>query len=139
MRHRHGLRKLNRTSSHRLALLKNLMLALFNHECIKTTLPKAKELRKVAEPMITLAKVPTVANRRRAFDKLRDRDMVTKLFNEIGPRFMTRPGGYTRILKCGFRDGDKAPMAFIELVDGPVSAIVDSNNVVQNSVSSEAS
>ena len=117
MRHGHGLRKLNRTSSHRLAMLRNMMNSLLTHEAIKTTLPKAKELRRVVEPMITLAKVPTVANRRLAFDRLRDRDVVVKLFNELGPRFAARPGGYTRILKMGFRVGDNAPMALVELVD----------------------
>ena len=124
MRHRHGLRKLNRTSSHRLAMLRNMMNSLFLHEAIKTTLPKAKELRRVAEPMITLAKVATVANRRLAFDRLRDREVVTKLFNELGPRYQARPGGYLRILKFGFRQGDAAPMALIELVDraAPVEA-----------------
>ena len=121
MRHGHGLRKLNRTSSHRLAMLQNMMNSLLQHEAIKTTLPKAKELRRVVEPMITLAKVDTVANRRLAFDRLRDRAMVTKLFNELGPRFNARPGGYTRILKMGFRVGDNAPMALVELVDGPVA------------------
>ncbi len=119
MRHRHGLRKLNRTSSHRLAMLRNMMNSLFTHEAIRTTLPKAKELRRVAEPMITLAKVATVANRRLAFDRLRDRDVVTKLFNELGPRYQARPGGYLRILKFGFRQGDAAPMALIELVGRP--------------------
>ncbi len=119
MRHGHGLRKLNRTSSHRLAMLRNMMNSLIEHEAIKTTLPKAKELRRVIEPMITLAKEPTVANRRLAFDRLRDRDSVVKLFNELGPRFKTRPGGYTRILKMGFRVGDNAPMASVELVDRP--------------------
>ena len=117
MRHGHGLRKLNRTSSHRLAMLRNMMNSLIAHEAIKTTVPKAKELRRVVEPMITLAKEPTGANRRLAFDRLRDRDSVTKLFNELGPRFKTRPGGYTRILKMGFRVGDNAPMALVELVD----------------------
>jgi large subunit ribosomal protein L17 len=117
MRHGHGLRKLNRTSSHRLAMLRNMMNSLLTHETIKTTLPKAKELRRVVEPMITLAKVATVANRRLAFDRLRDRDVVVKLFNELGPRFAARPGGYTRILKMGFRDGDNAPMALVQLVD----------------------
>ncbi len=117
MRHGHGLRKLNRTTSHRLAMLRNMMNSLIEHEAIKTTLPKAKELRRVSEPMITLAKEPTVANRRLAFDRLRDRDSVVKLFNELGPRFKTRPGGYTRILKMGFRVGDNAPMAYVELVD----------------------
>jgi len=117
MRHGHGLRKLNRTSEHRLAMLRNMMNSLIEHEAIKTTLPKAKELRRVIEPMITLAKEPTVANRRLAFDRLRDRDSVVKLFNELGPRFKTRPGGYTRILKMGFRVGDNAPIAYVELVD----------------------
>ena len=119
MRHRHGLRKLNRTSSHRLAMLRNMTNSLFKHEVIRTTLPKAKELRRVAEPLITLAKVATVANRRVAFDRLRDRDIVTKLFNELGPRYQARPGGYLRILKFGFRPGDTAPMALVELVGRP--------------------
>ena len=119
MRHRHGLRKLNRTSSHRLAMLRNMTNSLFTHEAIRTTLPKAKELRRVAEPLITLGKTPTLANRRLAFDRLRDRDVVTKLFNELGPRFKSRPGGYLRILKFGYRAGDAAPMALIELVDRP--------------------
>ena len=119
MRHRHGLRKLNRTSSHRLAMLRNMTNSLFTHEAIRTTLPKAKELRRVAEPLITLAKVATVANRRLAFDRLRDRDVVTKLFNELGPRYQARPGGYLRILKFGFRQGDAAPMALVELVGRP--------------------
>jgi len=119
MRHGYGLRKLNRTSEHRLAMLRNMMNSLIEHEVIKTTVPKAKELRRVVEPMITLAKEATVANRRLAFDRLRDRDSVTKLFNELGPRFKTRPGGYTRILKMGFRVGDNAPMALVELVDRP--------------------
>ena len=117
MRHGHGLRKLNRTSSHRLAMLRNMMNSLIQHEVIKTTVPKAKELRRVVEPMITLAKEPTVANRRLAFNRLRDRDMVVKLFDELGPRFKARPGGYTRILKMGYREGDNAPMALVELVD----------------------
>ncbi len=117
MRHGHGLRKLNRTTAHRQAMLRNMMNSLLTHEVIKTTLPKAKELRRVVEPMITLAKEPTVANRRLAFDRLRDRDVVVKLFNELGPRFKARPGGYTRILKMGFRVGDNAPMALVELVD----------------------
>jgi len=119
MRHGHGLRKLNRTSEHRLAMLRNMMNSLIEHEAIKTTLPKAKELRRVIEPMITLAKEPTVANRRLAFNRLRDRHSVVKLFNELGPRYKARPGGYTRILKMGFRVGDNAPMAFVELVDRP--------------------
>ena len=117
MRHGHGLRKLNRTSSHRQAMLRNMANSLLKHEAIKTTLPKAKELRRVVEPLITLAKTPTLANRRLAFDRLRDRDTVVKLFNELGPRFQNRPGGYTRILKMGFRVGDNAPMAYMELVD----------------------
>jgi large subunit ribosomal protein L17 len=119
MRHGHGLRKLNRTSSHRLAMLQNMMNSLIAHEAIKTTVPKAKELRRVIEPMITLAKKPTVANKRLAFDRLRDRDSVVKLFAELGPRYQARPGGYTRILKMGFRVGDNAPMALVELVDRP--------------------
>ncbi len=119
MRHGHGLRKLNRTSEHRLAMLRNMMNSLIEHEVIKTTVPKAKELRRVIEPMITLSKEATVANRRLAFDRLRDRDSVTKLFNDLGPRFKARPGGYTRILKMGFRVGDNAPMALVELVDRP--------------------
>ncbi len=119
MRHGHGLRKLNRTSSHRLAMLRNMSNSLLRHERIKTTLPKAKELRRVVEPLITLAKEPTVANRRLAFNRLRDREMVVKLFDELGPRYKTRNGGYTRILKFGFRVGDNAPMALMELVDRP--------------------
>jgi large subunit ribosomal protein L17 len=119
MRHGHGLRKLNRTSEHRLAMLRNMCVSLLRHEAIKTTLPKAKELRRVVEPLITMAKDPTLAHRRLAFDRLRDRAIVTKLFAEIGPRYKTRPGGYTRILKMGFRLGDNAPMAFVELVDRP--------------------
>ena len=119
MRHRHGLRKLNRTSEHRAAMLRNMCNSLIQHEAIKTTVPKAKELRRVVEPLITLAKQPTLANRRLAFDRTRDRDVVTKLFNVLGPRFQARPGGYTRILKMGFRVGDNAPMAFVEFVDRP--------------------
>lgn len=119
MRHRHGLRKLNRTSSHRLAMFRNMSVSLITHEAIKTTLPKAKELRRVIEPLITLAKQPTLANRRLAFARLRDRDAVTKLFDVIGPRYTERNGGYTRVLKMGFRQGDNAPMAFMELVDRP--------------------
>ena len=122
MRHGHGLRKLNRTSEHRLAMLRNMMNSLLEHEVIKTTVPKAKELRRVVEPMITLAKEPTVDNKRLAFDRLRDRDIVTKLFGELGPRYQARPGGYTRILKMGFRVGDNAPMALVELVDRPEPA-----------------
>ena len=117
MRHGHGLRKLNRTSSHRLAMLQNMMNSLIEHEVIKTTVPKAKELRRVIEPMITLVKKPTLANKRLAFDRLRSRDSVVKLFGELGPRYNARPGGYTRILKMGFRVGDNAPMALVELVD----------------------
>ncbi|MFN0004124.1 MAG: 50S ribosomal protein L17 [Burkholderiaceae bacterium] len=119
MRHGHGLRKLNRTSEHRLAMLRNMMNSLLEHEVIKTTLPKAKELRRVVEPMITLAKEPSLANRRLAFNRLRNRDNVVKLFAELGPRYQTRPGGYTRILKMGYRVGDNAPMALVELVDRP--------------------
>lgn len=119
MRHRHGLRKLNRTSSHRLAMLRNMTNSLLAHEAIRTTLPKAKELRRVAEPLITLGKSPTLANRRLAFDRLRDRNSVHKLFNELGPRYASRPGGYLRILKFGFRVGDNAPMALVELLDRP--------------------
>ena len=122
MRHGNGLRKLNRTSSHRLAMLRNMANSLIEHEAIKTTVPKAKELRRVVEPLITLAKEPTLANKRLAFDRLRNRDNVVKLFNVLGPRFQTRPGGYTRILKMGFRVGDNAPMAFVELVDRPAPA-----------------
>ena len=124
MRHGHGLRKLNRTSSHRLAMLRNMTNSLLRHEAIKTTLPKAKELRRVIEPLITLGREPTVANKRLAFDRLRDREIVVKLFNEIGPRYAARNGGYTRILKMGFRVGDNAPMAFMELVDRPLPATV---------------
>ncbi len=119
MRHRHGLRKLNRTTSHRLAMLRNMSNSLLRHELIKTTLPKAKELRRVVEPLITLGKEATVANRRLAFNRLRDREMVVKLFDELGPRYKTRPGGYLRILKFGFRVGDNAPMALVELMDRP--------------------
>ncbi len=122
MRHRLGLRKLNRTSSHRLAMLRNMTVSLLQHETIKTTLPKAKELRRVVEPIITLGKKPSLANRRLAFDRLRDRDMVVKLFDVLGPRYAGRNGGYLRILKCGFRDGDNAPMAFVELLDQPAQA-----------------
>jgi len=123
MRHRLSNRKLNRTSSHRLAMLRNMANSLLRHEVIKTTLPKAKELRRVAEPLITLGKKPSLANRRLAFDRLRDREMVVKLFDELGPRFQSRNGGYLRILKCGFRLGDNAPMAFVELVDRPEGAV----------------
>jgi len=119
MRHRNSNRKLNRTSSHRQAMLRNMATSLLRHEIIKTTLPKAKELRRIAEPLITLGKDATLANRRLAFSRLRDRDIVGKLFNELGPRYSTRPGGYLRILKCGFRNGDNAAMALVELVDRP--------------------
>lgn len=119
MRHGHGLRKLNRTSSHRLAMLRNMTNSLLRHEVLQTTLPKAKELRRVVEPMITLGKTPTLANRRLAFNRLRDREMVTKLFGELGPRYAKRNGGYLRILKSGYRLGDNAPMALVELLDRP--------------------
>jgi large subunit ribosomal protein L17 len=122
MRHGHGLRKLNRTSSHRLAMLRNMTNSLLNHEVIRTTLPKAKELRRVVEPMITLGKKPSLANRRLAFNRLRDRDMVVKLFDVLGPRYAKRNGGYLRILKFGFRPGDNAPMALVELLDRPEDA-----------------
>ena len=122
MRHRLGLRKLNRTSSHRLAMFRNMTVSLLRHELIKTTLPKAKELRRVAEPILTLGKTPSLANRRLAYARLRDREMVTKLFDELGPRYAARNGGYSRILKFGFRKGDNAPMALIELMDRPADA-----------------
>lgn len=125
MRHRKAGRKLNRTSSHRKAMLSNMAASLFTHELIRTTLPKAKELRRVAEPLITLSKEDSVARRRLAFARLRDRDVVTKLFNELGPRYQARPGGYLRILKCGFRNGDNAPMAYVELVDRPQAAVAE--------------
>jgi large subunit ribosomal protein L17 len=125
MRHRNGLRKLNRTSSHRLAMLRNMCNSLIQHEAIKTTVPKAKELRRVVEPLITLGKEPTLANRRLAFDRTRDRDVVSKIFDVLGPRYKTRPGGYTRILKMGFRVGDNAPMAFVELLDRPEPTAAD--------------
>ena len=129
MRQGRGLRKLNLTSSHRLAMLRNMMNSLIAHEAIKTTVPKAKELRRVVEPMITLAKEATLANRRLAFDRLRDRDSVTKLFDVLGPRFKARPGGYTRILKMGFRVGDNAPMALVELVERTESPAADTPEV----------
>jgi large subunit ribosomal protein L17 len=119
MRHGNGYRKLNRTSSHRAAMFRNMAVSLLRHEAIKTTLPKAKELRRVVEPLITLGKSPSLANRRLAFDRLRDREIVGKLFDEIGPRYTARNGGYLRILKMGFRDGDNAPMAFVEMMDRP--------------------
>ena len=119
MRHRESGRKLNRNSSHRKAMFRNMAVSLIEHEMIKTTLPKAKELRRIAEPLITMAKIDNVAKRRLAFSRLRDRNIVTKLFNELGPRYKERPGGYLRILKCGFRSGDKAAMAIVELVGRP--------------------
>ncbi|MCP4322621.1 MAG: 50S ribosomal protein L17 [Alteromonadales bacterium] len=122
MRHRHSGRQLNRNSSHRQAMFRNMAISIVEHEVIKTTLPKAKELRRVVEPLITLAKTDSVANRRLAFARTRDNAVVAKLFNELGPRYEGRPGGYTRIIKCGFRTGDKAPMAYIEMVDRPVVA-----------------
>ena len=128
MRHRLGLRKLNRTSSHRLAMLRNMTVSLLRHETIKTTLPKAKELRRVVEPIITLGKKPSLSNRRQAFDRLRDREMVVKLFDELGPRYATRNGGYLSILKCGFRDGDNAPMALVRLLDQPDVAEGDTSD-----------
>lgn len=126
MRHRHGLRKLNRTSAHREAMLRNLCNALLRHEAIRTTLPKAKELRRVVEPLITLGKKPSLANRRLAFDRLRDREMVVKIFDDLGPRFASRNGGYLRILKFGFRVGDNAPMAYVELLDRPEQVAAES-------------
>ena len=125
MRHRKSGRKLNRNSSHRQAMFRNMAVSLFEHEAIKTTLPKAKELRRVAEPLITLAKNDSVANRRLAFARTRSDEMVGKLFNELGPRYKDRPGGYIRILKMGFRSGDNAPMAYVELVDRPEGEIAD--------------
>ena len=133
MRNRNGLRKLNRTSSHRLAMLKNMAVSLIKHEAIKTTLPKAKELRRVVERLITLGKKPTLANRRLAFDRLRDRQAVVKLFNELGVRFANRPGGYLRILKCGFRVGDNAPMAYVELLDRPTEVEVVAEDSAEKS------
>ena len=128
MRHRKSGRQLNRNSSHREAMFRNMACSLVEHEIIKTTLPKAKELRRVAEPLITLAKEDTVANRRLAFSRTRSKDAVGKLFSELGPRYAERPGGYTRILKCGFRPGDAAPMAFVELVDRPIVEEVDDDD-----------
>jgi large subunit ribosomal protein L17 len=125
MRHRQSGRQLNRNSSHRQAMFRNMVSSLVEHELIKTTLPKAKELRKYAEPLITLAKNDTVANRRLAFSRLRSKEAVAKLFAEVGPRYQNRPGGYLRVLKCGFRAGDKAPMAYVELVDRPVASAAD--------------
>jgi large subunit ribosomal protein L17 len=134
MRHRHGLRKLNRTSSHRLAMLRNMTVSLLTHEAIKTTLPKAKELRRVAEPIITLGKTDSLANKRLAFDRLRDRETVVKLFAELGPRYKARNGGYLRILKYGFRQGDNAPMALVELVDRPEPADADARDTGDSKV-----
>lgn len=131
MRHRKSGRQLNRNSSHRQAMFRNMASSLFRHELIKTTLPKAKELRRVAEPLITLAKSDSVANRRLAFARLRDKEAVGKLFTEYGPRYMDRPGGYLRILKCGFRAGDAAPMAYVELVERPQSEIVDAGEATK--------
>ncbi len=130
MRHRHSGRQLGRTSSHRKAMYRNMVASLIKHELIKTTLPKAKELRGFAEPLITLAKNDTVANRRLAFDRIRDKETVKKLFEELGPRYQERPGGYLRLLKCGFRAGDKAPMAFVELVDRVVDDTADVDEAV---------
>ena len=131
MRHRNGLRKLNRTSAHRQAMFKNMAASLLRHEVIKTTLPKAKELRRVVEPLITLGKKPSLANRRLAFNRLRDREMVVKLFDELGPRYSSRNGGYLRILKFGFRNGDNAPMALVELMDRPDEAVATEVEVGQ--------
>lgn len=132
MRHRHSGRQLNRNSSHRKAMFRNMTVSLVEHELIKTTLPKAKELRRYAEPIITLAKEDSVANRRLAFDRIRDKKAVGKLFNELGPRYEGRPGGYLRILKAGLRPGDAAPMAYVELVDRPVPEYDADDEVVEN-------
>ena len=129
MRHNNAFRKLNRTSSHRLAMFRNMSNSLLRHEVITTTLPKAKELRSYVEPVITLGKKPSLSNRRSAFNKLRDREIVTKLFDELGPRYITRPGGYVRILKFGYRKGDNAPMALVELLDRPVDEVDDKNKI----------
>lgn len=129
MRHNNAFKKLNRTSSHRLAMFRNMSNSLLRHEVITTTLPKAKELRSYVEPVITLGKKPSLSNRRAAFNKLRDREIVTKLFDELGPRYITRPGGYVRILKFGYRKGDNAPMALVELLDRPVDEVVDKNEI----------
>ena len=131
MRHGNGLRKLNRTSSHRLAMFRNMAVALLTHEAIKTTLPKAKELRRIVEPLITMGKTPTLANKRLAFARLRDRELVLKLFAEIGPRYADRNGGYTRVLKMGHRQGDNAPMAFMELVDRPIADETAGSNAAE--------
>ncbi len=132
MRHRQSGRQLNRNSSHRKAMFRNMVTSLVEHELIKTTLPKAKELRRYAEPLITLSKSDSVANRRLAFDRTRNKDTVGKLFSELGPRYQDRPGGYLRIMKCGFRAGDKAPMAYVELVDRP-EPIVEDDQIENNS------
>ncbi len=132
MRHRQSGRQLNRNSSHRKAMFRNMVSSLVEHELIKTTLPKAKELRRFAEPLITLSKNDTVANRRLAFDRLRDKASVGKLFNELGPRYESRPGGYLRIMKCGFRTGDKAPMAYVELVDRPQPVVEDESAAAED-------
>ena len=137
MRHRQSGRQLNRNSSHRKAMFRNMAASLFDHEVIKTTVPKAKELRRVIEPLITRAKTDSVANRRVVFDRIRDRDMVTKLFTELGPRYQERPGGYMRILKCGFRSGDNAPMAIVELVDRPVVEGAEEVEEVKTEVATE--
>ena len=129
MRHSNSGRSLSRTSAHRKAMIQNMAVSLLRHEVIRTTLPKAKELRRAAEPLITLARTDSVAKRRLAFDRLRDREIVTKLFNELGPRYQERPGGYLRILKCGFRVGDNAPMAIVELVDRPIAAATEVETV----------
>ena len=132
MRHRESGRKLNRNSSHRTALFRNMTVSLVRHEVIRTTVAKAKELRRVAEPLITLAKTDSVSRRRLAFARLRDRPTVTKLFNELGPRYKSRPGGYLRILKCGYRVGDKAPMAIVELVDRAVTDLEENNDSTES-------
>ncbi len=132
MRHNNALRKLNRSSSHRAAMFRNMTNSLLRHEVIKTTLPKAKELRRYVEPVITLAKYPSLSNRRLAFNRLRDRENVTKLFIELGPRYIARPGGYIRILKFGYRKGDNAPMALVELVDRPVEKLMDNPGKIEN-------
>ncbi|SDW95291.1 50S ribosomal protein L17 [Nitrosomonas oligotropha] len=132
MRHNNAFRKLNRTSSHRLAMFRNMSNSLLRHEVITTTLPKAKELRSYVEPVITLGKKPSLSNRRAAFDKLRDRQIVTKLFDELGPRYITRPGGYVRILKFGYRKGDNAPMALVELLDRPIQETSDKKEISED-------
>ncbi len=132
MRHNNALRKLNRSSSHRAAMFRNMSNSLLRHEVIKTTLPKAKELRRYVEPVITLGKNPSLSNRRLAFNRLRDRENVTKLFIELGPRYIARPGGYIRILKYGYRKGDNAPMALVELVDRPVEKLTDNPDEIEN-------